>query len=92
MKWVHDGDYDRIVSGDYVRRGSEPGAREEASDAVEFYAERFRKAFKDAGESIEKIGSSLSGATDKAGQTLSGASERFAEWLRGGKGGNDGGG
>jgi Zn-dependent protease with chaperone function len=92
MKWVHNGDYDRIVSGDYVRRGSEPGAREEASDAVEFYAERFRKAFKDAGESIEKIGSSLSGATDKAGQTLSGASERFAEWLRGGKGGNDGGG
>jgi Zn-dependent protease with chaperone function len=89
MNWVQSGDYDRIAGGDYVKRGSEPGAREEASDAVEFYAERFRKGFREAGESMEKIGESLSGATDKAGQTIAGASERFAEWLRGGKGRGD---
>ena len=82
MAWVRGGDYDRIVGGEYVRRGQEPGARQEASDAVEFYAERFRKGFKEAGDSIAGAGQSLAGATEKAGGALAEASERFAEWLR----------
>lgn len=82
-EWVRSGDYDRIVGGDYIRRGSEPGARDEASDAVEFYAERFRKSFREAGESMERAGASVASATEKAGQTLADASEKFAEWLRG---------
>lgn len=83
MAWVQSGEYDRIAGGDYIRRGQEPGPREEAGDAVEFYAERFRKGFREAGESISRVGSSLADASDKAGQTVAGASERFAEWLRG---------
>jgi Zn-dependent protease with chaperone function len=82
MTWVQSGEYDRIAGGDYVRRGQEPGARQEASDAVEFYAERFRKGFKEAGDSIAGAGQSLAGATEKAGSTLADASERFADWLR----------
>jgi Zn-dependent protease with chaperone function len=82
MTWVQSGEYDRIVGGEYVRRGQEPGAREEASDAVEFYAERFRKGFKEAGDSIAGAGQSIAGATEKAGSTLAEASERFADWLR----------
>src|SRR5215210_4366609 len=39
MKWVRSGEYDRIVSGEYVRRGDPVDARAEAGDAVEFYAE-----------------------------------------------------
>lgn len=81
--WVRSGEYDRIAGGDYMRRGQEPGPREEAGDAVEFYAERFRAVFRDAGETIEKASQSLSGAADKAGQSLADASERFAVWLRG---------
>jgi Zn-dependent protease with chaperone function len=52
MAWVRSGDYDRIVGGDYLRRGGEAGAREEASEAMNHYAERFRQAFKDAGEAV----------------------------------------
>jgi hypothetical protein len=71
MKWVRSGDYDRIVSGQYARRGDPVDARAEAGDAVEFYADRFRAIFRDAGASVEK-----------AGETLGQAAERLGDWLR----------
>jgi len=71
MHWVRSGEYDRIVSGEYVRRGNERGAREEASDAVEFYTERFRGFFRDAGATVSKAGDQLADATG-----------RVADWLR----------
>lgn len=80
MAWVHSGDYDRIVGGEYMRRGDEPGPREETSDAVEFYAERFRKGFKDAGDAVGEV-------AEKAGGTLADGAEKLAEWLRRGDGG-----
>jgi Zn-dependent protease with chaperone function len=52
MEWVRAGDYDRIVGGEYARRGEEPPAREEAGEAVSHYAERFRKLFHEAGEAV----------------------------------------
>jgi Zn-dependent protease with chaperone function len=52
MSWVRGGDYDRIVDGEYVRRGEEAGARVEAGDAAAHYAERFRIVFKDAGDAV----------------------------------------
>ena len=72
MTWVQSGEYDRIAGGDYRTRDQEAASpREEAGDAVEFYSDRFRKAFKDAGESVEKAGGSVADA-----------GERFSEWLR----------
>jgi Zn-dependent protease with chaperone function len=71
MKWVRAGEYDRIVAGEYVRRGDPVDARAEAGDAVEFYAERFRAIFRDAGVGVEK-----------AGETLGAAADRLSEWLR----------
>jgi Zn-dependent protease with chaperone function len=71
MKWVRSGDYDRVMSGEYVRRGDPVSPRNEAGDAAEFYAERFRGFFKDAGASVEKAG-------DKVGD----AAEKLGEWLR----------
>jgi Zn-dependent protease with chaperone function len=71
MTWVESGEYDRIVRGEYVRRGTEAGMREESGAAVEFYAERFRRAFKDAGEGVERVG-----------QSIGDASQRLADWLR----------
>jgi Zn-dependent protease with chaperone function len=56
MTWVQGGDYDRILRGEYVRRGEEPPAREVAGDAVEHYAQRFRDIFRDAGEGVERLG------------------------------------
>lgn len=55
MAWVHSGDYDRIIGGDYIRRGNEPPLREAAGDAVDFYAERFRTLFREAGDNIAGV-------------------------------------
>src|SRR3954468_11050099 len=56
MRWVRGGDYDRVLSGSYAKRGDPVDARAEAGDAVDFYAERFRAIFRDAGAGVEKAG------------------------------------
>jgi len=72
MRWVQSGDYDRITGGEYRTRDQEAASpRQEAGDAVEFYSERFRKAFRDAGVSI-----------DKAGGSVADAGEKLSDWLR----------
>jgi len=59
LAWVRDGGYDRIVGGEYVRRGQERPAREEAGDAASHYGERFRELFKEAGEQVNDAGQRL---------------------------------
>jgi Zn-dependent protease with chaperone function len=71
MKWVRSGEYDRIVGGEYIRRGDPVDVRAEAGDAADHYAERFRALFKEAGAGV-------SGAGDKVGD----AAEKLGEWLR----------
>ena len=65
MKWVQSGEYDRIVAGDYIRRGQEPGTRDEADAATQHYAERFKGFFDDAAEGVAKVGEQLTDATNK---------------------------
>jgi hypothetical protein len=77
VDWVHSGEYDAIMGGEYVRRGEEPAARAEAGDAVDFYTERFRGIFKDASETVSA-----------AGDQVASAGTRLADWLRGGDGGD----
>ena len=59
LDWVREGDYDRVVRGDYLRLGEEPGAREEAGEAGAFYGERISGAFSQAGTSVADIGEQL---------------------------------
>jgi Zn-dependent protease with chaperone function len=59
LAWVREGAYDRIVDGDYVRRGEEPPLREEADAAADHYAKRVGDAFAQAGESIADVGQQL---------------------------------
>ncbi len=85
MKWVQAGEYDRIVRGEYRRRDEETNVREEAGDAVQFYAERFRTIFREAGDNLAKAGSQIGGVADQ-----------LADWIRtrsgpGGFGGGFGG-
>jgi Zn-dependent protease with chaperone function len=75
MKWVHSGEYDRIVRGDYRTREESADARAEAGAAFDFYVERFRGLFKDAGAGMEK-----------AGDRMTEAAEKLTEWLRGARG------
>jgi Zn-dependent protease with chaperone function len=84
MKWVQSGEYDRIARGDYIKRGEEPPVTQEAGDAVEFYAERFRAIFREIGENMARLGNQMGGMA-----------EQLADWIRargGGPGGAAGGG
>jgi Zn-dependent protease with chaperone function len=61
MKWVRSGEYDRIIGGDYLRRGDDDvDPRAAAGEAVDHYAERFRRLFRDAQEEVEKASGKLS--------------------------------
>jgi Zn-dependent protease with chaperone function len=79
MKWVQSGEYDRIVRGEYRTRDQEADVREEAGDAMEFYAERFRSFFREAGDNITSLGAQVGGMAEQA-----------ADWLRGRGGGGGG--
>src|SRR5919112_394207 len=60
LDWVREGEYDRIVDGDYLRRGQEPPLREEADGAASHYSARIGDAFAQAGSSISEVGDQLS--------------------------------
>jgi Zn-dependent protease with chaperone function len=71
MKWVQSGEYDRIVRGEYRRRGDDRDVREEAGEAMQFYAERFRTLFREIGDNVTSLGSQIGDA-----------SQQVADWLR----------
>jgi Zn-dependent protease with chaperone function len=81
MKWVQAGEYDRIIRGEYRTRDQEADVREEAGDAVDYYAERFRSFFREAGDNITTLGGQLGDA-----------SQQLADWIRARRGGTGGGG
>src|SRR5207247_1127737 len=56
MNWVREGHYDRIIGGEYIRRGEEPSSREQAAGAAEHYTERMKNVFREAGEQLESAG------------------------------------
>jgi Zn-dependent protease with chaperone function len=59
LDWVREGEYDRMVRGDYLRRGEEPTAREEADAASVYYTERIGNAIQAAGSSVSEVGEQL---------------------------------
>jgi hypothetical protein len=59
LDWVREGDYDPMVRGEYLRRGDEPTAREEADAAADHYANRIAGAFQSAGSSVSEVSEQL---------------------------------
>lgn len=59
LDWVREGEYDRMVRGDYLRRGEEPSAREEADATGAYYADRIGGAIQAAGSSVAEVGQQL---------------------------------
>jgi hypothetical protein len=55
VAWVESGDYDRIISGSYVRRGDEPPVSEEFDAAVSHYRERFTMMIERTAGGINKL-------------------------------------
>jgi Zn-dependent protease with chaperone function len=78
MDWVRSGEYDRIVGGEYLRRGEEPAPRKAAADAADHYADRFKDAFADVTEQLEhagkQVGDWLSTSSDWLRRTAGGSS------------------
>jgi Zn-dependent protease with chaperone function len=60
QKWVRSGEYDRIIRGDYPKRGEEVDPRAHAGDAVEYYSDRFRTIFRETGENVAAAGERFS--------------------------------
>ena len=71
QKWVRSGEYDRIMSGEFRKRGGKADPRDEAADATDHYSEKFKTIFKEAGDGVGKAGDKASDAADK-----------LSEWLR----------
>jgi hypothetical protein len=71
MKWVQSGEYDRIQRGEYRHRDDPNDVRAEASEAMEFYAERFRAMFRELGENVTNLGNQMSDM-----------SQQVADWIR----------
>jgi Zn-dependent protease with chaperone function len=61
MAWVRSGEFDRVVGGEYPRRGDPVDPRADGGEAVSFYAERVRDGFRDVGESVTSVGQKLAG-------------------------------
>jgi Zn-dependent protease with chaperone function len=59
LDWVRSGDYDRLIGGEYIRRGEEAPLREEADGAAVHYGNRVSDAFAAAGSSISDVGDQL---------------------------------
>ena len=59
LEWVRGGGYDRIVGGDYLRRGEEPPLRAETDAASAHYSKRIGDAFQQAGSSLAEVGQQL---------------------------------
>jgi Zn-dependent protease with chaperone function len=59
LDWVRTGEYDRIIAGEYLRKGEEPPLRAEADAAQAHYSERIGDAFSQAGSSIAEAGDQL---------------------------------
>jgi Zn-dependent protease with chaperone function len=72
MAWVHSGDYDAIIGGQYLRRGDEPSAREEAAGATEHYSERIKGVFREAGEQLDSAGKQVADWLRGSGGSSSG--------------------
>src|SRR3954447_25015544 len=72
LDWVREGDYDRIVGGETMKRGEEPPLRDEGEGAAAHYGERVKGAFEKAGTSVSDVGDQLSGWLDKLKKTENG--------------------
>ena len=71
MKWVRSGEYDRIVGGEFIKRDTKADAREAASEATDYYADKFKGIFEEAGVGVRKTG-------EKAGE----AADKISDWLK----------
>jgi len=69
QRWIETGAYDRILGGDYPRRGAaeQRPLREDYADAAAHYREESRTAVDQVAEAIKSVGDLFTGAFRNAG-------------------------
>lgn len=60
LAWVRSGAYDRIIAGDYVRRGQEPPVDVEFRKALEYYNQEFNNLLRETGTGVQQLGQQMS--------------------------------
>ncbi|MCL5048351.1 MAG: M48 family metallopeptidase [Firmicutes bacterium] len=60
MRWVQEGDFDRIRSGNYVKKGQEPPPSEQLKAATEHYRQRFSEVLDRIAGGIGRFADQLS--------------------------------
>ena len=60
MRWVQEGEFDRIRSGSYLRRGQEPPPSEHLKEATEHYRRRFVEIAERVAGGVQRLASQLS--------------------------------
>ena len=71
-EWVRSGDYDRIVGGDYRKRGEKVDPAVEADAAFRHYRDRFQRIIADTSETLAKVPDRMSDWLRKAGAAARG--------------------
>jgi Zn-dependent protease with chaperone function len=61
MEWVQSGEYDRIMAGNYPRRGHEPPPSAEFTAAVAHYGERFSRFLDRTAGNVQDLGRQFGG-------------------------------
>ena len=59
VAWVQEGDYDRIRSGGYVRRGQEPPPSAEFESAVSHYRQRFTQVLERTAGGVQRLAAQM---------------------------------
>ena len=64
--WIESGDYDRIIRGEYARRGeADPALQEDMRAAAQGYAEGAKEFMEDISEAAKRMGSDFLGGLRK---------------------------
>ncbi len=71
VNWVASGDFDRIRSGSYVRRGHEPAPSNEFNSAFQHYKTRFSSVVDRAGTGIQTVIEKITGWLDGKDHNIS---------------------
>lgn len=74
MRWVQEGEFDRIRAGSYVRRGQEPPPSEHVKAATEHYRKRFTEMLNRVAGGVQRLADQFAGWVRPSGP--SGEDER----------------
>jgi len=77
QRWASGGDYDKIIAGDYVRRGSEAERplRDDIRDATDYYADQARAAAQTMGDAIGRAADAFRDAFRSASNAANAAAD-----------------